>query len=288
MIIGVDIGSFATKTSKMINFESRVSSIGNLVMNDYEFNLNGEKYFIEEGTNETEYRKVLRNNYMKLLYSALVLSKCDRNIELVLGLPISQYREDKDRLIEMICRNSILRGEVNGNKEDYFIKKVDVYPEGVGAVSGGFTGIVVDIGGRTTDTCLITQHDNKRKIDIPGSEPCGTIGLYSNFIAVINSKYGLDLKLSDTERLLRNGLKIDGKPTDIIFAKQIFFNFIDDLINKLQVDYSLKTNDIMFTGGGSLLLEGIIKKRLPAATIAKNGVFANALAFERFGEEIWR
>lgn len=288
MIIGVDIGSFATKTSKMINFESKVSSIGNLVMNEYEFILNGEKYFIEEGTNETEYRKILRNNYMKLLYSALVLSKCDRNVELVLGLPISQYREDKDQLIEMICKTPILRGEVNGNKEDYFIKKVDVYPEGVGAVPSGFTGIVVDIGGRTTDTCLITQHNNKRKIDLPGSEPFGTIGLYSNFIAAINSKYGLDLKINDAERMLRNGLKLDGKPTDILFAKQIFFNFIDDLINKLQVDYSLKTNDIMFTGGGSLLLEGIIKKRLPAATIAKNGVFANALAFERFGEEIWR
>ena len=288
MIIGVDIGSFATKTSKLVNFESRVSNVGNLVTDNLELNLNGEKYYIEEGTNETEYRKVLRNNSIKLLYAALFLSKSDRNVELVLGLPISQYKEDKDSLIEMICRNSILNGEVNGEMQDYYIKKVEVYPEGIGVAPHEFEGIVVDIGGRTTDTCLITQHNYRHKIDLPGSVPFGTIGLYSNFIAAINSKYGLDLKINDTERILKSGLKINSQLTDISFAKKIFFNFIDDLINKLQVDYSLKTNEIMFTGGGSILLEGIIKKRIQNATIAKNGVFANALAFQKYGEEIWR
>lgn len=288
MKIGVDVGSFAVKTSEMISFESRVSNMSNVLTNDDEFELFGESFYIEEGMADTEYRKVLRGNYIKLLYAAMVKSNAERNVELVLGLPISQFKEDRDRLIEMVCRNSVLKGEVNEEKRDFFIKRVDVYPEGIGAVPGGFNGIVCDIGGRTTDIALLSQRNGKRKIDLPMSEPMGTIPLYSSFIQAINNKYGLDLKLGDADRLLKSGLKIDGITTDISFAKKVFFNFIEELIAKLQVDYSLRTNDICFTGGGSILLKSIINKKIANAVVTDNGVFANAIAFKKYAEEVFR
>lgn len=285
MILGVDIGSFATKTSKMIQFNSRVSSTGNILGNDYTFELNGETYFIEEGEHDTEYRKIKRTNYIKLLFAALVLSKVDQDVELVLGLPISQFNSDKENLIQMIEDHKFLRGYVNGKRHEFFIKKVLVYPEGIGAAGNNYNGIIVDIGGRTTDVCLIRKENGKRKIHKPESLPLGTIELYGNFIGAINSRYGLDLKFEDTERILREGLKINGKTVDINFAKETFYNYMDSIIQKLKVDYSLSTNDIFFTGGGSMLLETMIYKKIPHALVSKDGIFGNAKAYEKFGEE---
>lgn len=288
MIIGVDIGSFATKSSKLITFNSRISSVGNILGNEYEFELNGETYYIEEGEHDTEYRKIKRENYLKLLFAALVLSKVDQDVELVLGLPISQFNSDKDNLIQMIEGHKFLRGYANKKRYEFFIKKVLVYPEGVGAAGNNYHGIIVDIGGITTDVCLIRKENGKRKIHKPESIPIGTIELYGNFISAINARYGLDLKYEDTERILREGLKIAGKVVDINFAKKTFYDFMDSIINKLKVDYSLSTNEVFFTGGGSILLETMINKKIPHAAVSKDGIFDNAKAYERFGEESLR
>lgn len=285
MTIGVDLGSFATKTSKLIQFNSRVSSVGNILGNEYKFELNGETYYIEEGEHDTEYRKIKRDNYLKLLYAALALSKVDQNVDLVLGLPISQFNNDKENLKTMIEENRLLKGYVNGKRTEFFIKNVLIYPEGVGAAGPSYEGIIVDIGGRTTDVCLVRKVNGKKKILKPESIPTGTIELFNNFIGAINSTYSLDLKFDDTERILKNGLKIEGQLVDINFAKETFYTFMDSIIKKLKVDYSLSTNEIFFTGGGSLLLEKMIYKKIPHAVVSKDGVFANAKAYERFGEE---
>lgn len=288
MILGVDIGSFATKTSKMIQFNSRVSSVGNILGDEYEFELYGEKYYIEQGEPDTEYRKIKRNNYLKLLFSALVLSDVPGDIDLVLGLPISQYNKDKDELTEIIEDNNVLKGYVNGKKKEYFIRNVEVYPEGVGAAGTDYEGIIVDIGGMTTDICLVRKENGKRKIIKPNSLPMGTIELYENFISAINARYSLDLDSSETERILKRGLKIEGEPVDIMFAKKAFYDFMDSLINKLKVEYTLSTNDVYFTGGGSLLLKGLIYKKIPHANVAEDGVFANAKAYARYGEGVFK
>lgn len=288
MILGVDLGSFATKTSTGVQFSSRVSNVGNILGNDYIFELEGETYFIEEGQYDTEYRKIKRDNFLKLLFSALVLSKVEPDVELIVGLPISQFKTDKTALKTMIENKRLIRGCVNGTFKEYYIKKVEVYPEGVGAAGPYYEGIIVDIGGRTTDVCLVRKVDGKRKIIKPDSIPAGTIELYNSFISAINSKYGLDLKFEDTERILRQGLRIDGQSVDITFAKNTFYNFMDRLISKLRVDYSLSTDEVFFTGGGSILLDSMIRKKIKQATVSRDGVFDNARAYYKYGEEIFR
>lgn len=287
MIIGVDIGNFNTKISNGIIFESKVSKVGSLLGSKYNCVLDNQEYKLGEGNFDTEFRKINKENYFKLLFGALTLSNADSEVELILGLPISQYKSDREELIEKVKEHYHMQGNLNNRRYDFYITNVEVYPEGIASVEDTFKGIVVDIGGRTTDCTLLNIKNNKRIIEHPISIPLGTLNLYSDFINVINGQYSLDLKVDDTERLLKDGLKIKGERKDIKFAKDIFFDFVKELISKLRVEYSLDTYDISFVGGGSLLLEGIIRTLLPYADVKIDGLMSNAKGFKKYGESLW-
>lgn len=287
MIIGVDIGNFNTKSSKGVIFESRVSKVGSLLGSNYNLMLDDEEYKLGEGNFDTEFRKINKENYFKLLFGALALSNVESDVQVVLGLPISQYKADREELIQKVKEHCYLQGSLNNRQYELYITNVDVYPEGIASVEDDFKGIVVDIGGRTTDCTLLNVKNNKRIIEHPISIPSGTLNLYSDFINSINGKYSLDLNIDDTERLLKDGLKIKGERKDIKFEKAIFIDFIRQLISKLRVEYSLDTHDICFTGGGSLLLEGIIKTVLPYANVKSDGLMSNVKGFKKYGECLW-
>ncbi|GIW49221.1 MAG: hypothetical protein KatS3mg079_697 [Caloramator sp.] len=172
---------------------------------------------------------------------------------------------------------------LNGIDKKIIIEDVEVYPEGLGAIESSFDGIIIDIGGRTTD---IAEIENM-KVKNPFSLPVGTMNLYSDFIKVINDKHSLDLKINDVDRILRNGLKIYGEEKDISFALEVFREYVEKIISELQINYSIKTHDIKLTGGGAVLLAKAFLKRLPNAEIVDNPFFANAIGFKKVGESIW-
>lgn len=287
MIRVADIGNFATKDNLGNIFESRISSVGNILKNKYEMVLNDEIYYLGEGSFDTEYRKVKKESYLKLLFGLLAMGSKETEVQLVLGLPLSQYKTDKQALLELIMDNDFLCGSINGEKADYIITNVEVYPEGIAAIPIDYEGIVVDIGGRTTDCCLTYIENGRRKIENPISLPTGTIKLYSSLIDQINSKYCLDLEINNAKRIIRNGLMVDGKIQNTSFIINIFKNYLEDLIRRLNVAYSINSNNICFTGGGSLELKKPILKRIPHAIISDNAVFDNAKGFYEVGCRLW-
>lgn len=287
MIRAADIGNFATKDNKGNIFESRVSSVGNILSNKYEMVLNDELYYLGEGSFDTEYRKIRKDSYLKLLFGILAMGSKETEVKVVLGLPLSQYKTDKTHLIELIMANYFLIGSINGEDANYIITDVEVYPEGIAAIPYDYEGIVVDIGGRTTDCCLTYLDNGKRKIENPISLPTGTLKMYSKLIDNINSKYCLDLEISNAKRIIRNGLIIDGRKENTSFIINIFKDYLEDLIRRLNVAYSLTSNNICFTGGGSLELRKPILKRIPHAIISENAIFDNAKGFYEVGCRLW-
>lgn len=287
MIRGIDIGNFATKDNKGHIFESKVSSIGNIISNKYEMILNDELYYLGEGSFDTEYRKIKKDSYLKLLFGMLAIGGSESDVQLVLGLPLSQYKTDREYLKELIMSNYFLSGSINGKEVDYVITDVEVYPEGIAAIYGDYDGIVVDIGGRTTDCCLTYLENGRRKIENPISLPTGTIKLYSELINRINSKFCLDLEVSNAKRIIKNGLNIDGKKQDTTFVINIFKDYLEDLIRQLNVAYSINSNNICFTGGGSLELKKPILRRIPHAIISEEAIFDNAKGFYEVGCRLW-
>lgn len=287
MIRAVDIGNFATKDNLGNIFESKVSRGGNILSNKYEIVLNDELYYLGEGSYDTEYRKIKKDSYLKLLFGILAFGSREPEVQLVLGLPLSQYKADKQKLIEMIMSNCYMFGSINGEEANYIITDVEIYPEGIAAIPSDYEGIVVDIGGRTTDCCSTYIENGRRKIENPISLPTGTIKLYSELINRINSKFSLDLEISNAKRIIKNGLNLYGKKQDTAFIINIFKDYLEELIRQINVAYSINSNNIYFTGGGSLELRKPILKRINHAVISDNAVFDNAKGFYEVGCKLW-
>lgn len=269
MKLGIDVGNSTTCTSNGVIFNSKVSRINRELSEDEKIILEGETYYLDQGQYDSEYRKVKKPSYIKLLFGAMCKSvKSDREeIELGVGLPLNQFKEDSNALRDIIEENRILQGIYRERSREFFISNVEVYPEGVLATPVLFEGVVVDIGGRTTDVCLIQHIDGKKKIVKPNSIASGVINLQTEFINLINSRYGLNLTIGDFDRILRKGLSIYGKRQDISFAVEVFKIFLEDLLVQINQEYNLKVNEICFLGGGSILLKNPILKRLPKSIV---------------------
>lgn len=286
MILGIDVGNSFTKSSEGVSFESKTTQIKPFSNFDG-LKIGGEKIYLGTGNRDTNYRKIEKDNYINLLFGALALSTREKFNKVVVGLPISQFQEDKAELTNKIILNRKQDIEINGVSRSLIIDDVEVAPEGVVSIKNDFEGIVLDIGGRTTDTCIVTSNNGRRKIEHPLTQPTGILNLNNDFISLINSKFGLDLKEDDAERIIKKGLKIYGVQQDIRFAINVFKEYVETLINLLQVEYSLKTHDIALVGGGSATLYKPIQKRLANATLVENFFFANAKGYKNLGRGVW-
>lgn len=287
MILGIDVGNYATKTSNGIIFKSKVSNVGNILGEDFELNMDGQKIFVGTGRFETEFNKAIKQNYIQLLYTAIALASNDEYNQIVIGLPIGQYKGYKDILLNRVKENWHKELEINKIKRSVYLTDIEIMPESAIATNDDFEGIVIDLGGRSTDVCLIRIENGKRNIINPISIPLGTINLFSEVSKQVNSKYALATTLDDSEMIIKKGFKINGEVQKVDFITDIFRNYIENLINKLKVEYSLATEEVMVIGGGGELLYNAIKKRVPQAELKENSIFANAEAYEKVGEELW-
>lgn len=287
-IIGIDVGNITCETNTGVLFNSKITDVEPLSHSDMLL-IDRKTYWLGEGNYDTTYRKVDKVNYINFIYGALALSTTTESNYIVLGLPLSQYKEDKTALINLVLNNREKTININGESKSIFIEDVEVFPEGVVTLDDNYEGILIDIGGRTTDCALVINERGRRRILNPISLPVGTINLYTEFIKKLNNKFSLDLVINDAERIMNNGLILDGKKTNIDFALEIYKQFVDNLISQLQVEYSLRTNLVSLTGGGSTLIYNKLKSRLgEGVTIQNNPIFANSNAYYELGCSVWQ
>lgn len=288
-ILGIDIGNATTCVSgeeRELIIDSKVSLNKSLSKCDC-IEINGSKYYIGEGDFNTTYRKVDKKIYIPLLIAAIALVTDEVNNNIVLGLPISQYNEDKSLLINKVMANREYWVKLNDAEKHICINDIEVFPEGIFTAQDDFEGVVVDVGGRTVDCAKLENRRGKRKITNPISLPVGTINLYNDFIKELNKTFLLDLNIDDAERILKNGLYINGELKNISKPKMAIEEFANNIINKLQIEYPLSTCAIHLTGGGASIIYESIKKSLGNVTLQQNGIMANARAFKELGYTIW-
>lgn len=289
-ILGADIGHFYSKDSNLSIIESKVKRVKGFydTFNEHDIlTIDSESYYLGEGIRDTNYRKVEKRNLIILLFGLLALTTTDKFNEVVVGLPLGQYKEDKEILKQLILSNRDKWIEINGEEKHIIIDDCEVAAEGIYSVPGDYEGIIVDIGGGTTDVCLLEKINDRRKVVNPISLPIGTIKLYQDFITKIDGKYGLDLLPDDAERIIRQGLRIYGEEKEIEFALDVFKEYVELIISRIQSEYSIKTYDITLIGGGSKLLHNSLKKRIPNVRIVDNPMFSNAIGYKELGEMIW-
>lgn len=285
MILGLDLGNYSVKTSEEKSFLSSVRRDNGFSTSD-SIIINDEKFILGQGEHDNEYRKCNKKNLSTLIYSAISTSSNDTHNKIVVGLPISQFQADRQILKERILNDDRAVVDFNGKCKEVIIDDVEVYCEGLGAVNNEFDGVVVDLGGRTTDIFRVNTCNKKRIIENAFSEPVGTLNLYSDFIKLVNAKYSLNLKGNEAERILKRGLKLNGISADIRSCLNIFKDYVEMIENKLKAEYPISTLDLKLLGGGALLLGSNLKNKFAHAQIDTD-IFVNAKVFKKVGEKKW-
>ena len=276
MKLGIDIGSSDLKANTGRTIPSKIKE-GKYINKAVELVHERKTWTIGDGIRDVEINKADRGTNLLFIYAMIGLISEDVENEIAVGLPIGQYQKEKERYRNFIMENHYADIELNGIRKIINITNCKVCAEGLSAVDPSYNGILLDIGGRTTDIAIL---ENKHIVN-PISKPKGTLNLYSTITHSINSKYGLDLVEDDAERIIRTGLKIDGEPQNIDFVYNILATYTEDIINTLKLEYSLRTNDLIIIGGGGSLFYKSIKKRVKQARLIENSIFANAEGFRR-------
>lgn len=271
MHFGVDLGNYYTKVNGCINFISKVSESADILSNT-PITINNKTLYVGQGEFDTENRKAYKESYLHLLKYAIQSVSKDTHNKIVVGLPLTNYKKDKNYLINRILQSGI-------------VDDVEVQPEGVVCLPSSYEGIGIDIGGGTTDIFLLEKEGGRRKIKNPYSIPNGILNLESEFINYINSEFGLDLVPKDADRIIKNGLYIYGEKKE--FSLSIYSSFVKSIIRRVQVDYSLKTNNITLLGGGGQKLYGAFKMLLPQTELLDNSFYSNSIAFTNIARRLW-
>ena len=298
LTIGVDVGNCNLKTSeKGIIFPSKLKLAENLFDAEKELIFEDKKYILGEGEFDIELDKASKESFLPLLCGALGLSTNEKFIRLVLGLPINQFKTKKDKLLDTINNNKVLKFALNGSVREIIITDTLIYPEGIGAYYSLDLAyrntikekdiIILDIGGKTTDIALL-KGGPKRIISKFTSLDIGMINIYSDLVNEINEKYTLGLKIEDAENIIKNGLEVDNEKQDISYLKDIIKNNITEVFRELNTNYPVRTCPLLVLGGGGEAYFKAIKKRYATAQLIEDYMFANAIGFKKIGEKTWR
>ena len=289
MILGVDLGTYSVKTSSKISYLSKISEYESF--NDTnKMIINDKELYIGEGEFSTDWNKAHKENTIPLLLSAIYRSTEDRVNKVVVGLPIKQYKRNRESLKQLIKDNTY--NTVNGR--DVIINDCEILPEGAAIYYNLDKDIlksiskhqltIVCIGGRTTEVC---QYKSDEIIGCD-SIPVGMLNVYQDIVSFINKEYTKEFKLEEGQEILEEGLTLDGKVIDTSFITPILKRYFNSIYKDLQLKFNIDKGYIYLTGGGSETFEIAFKNRSQNIIKSKECIFDNALGYEKFGRSLWQ
>jgi plasmid segregation protein ParM len=210
---------------------------------------------------------------------------------LVVGLPIGQYKTQKDKFRKMIMAYN--DSEVIFQGKQMHIKTNDVYvlPQGIGAllslneINGNV--IIIDWGGLTIDIAyleIVNGYPILHKFDTWTN---GIQKIYSKLINAVNEKYNLTRDITFSENILVNGLFINGEKVALDFLTSTVREYIDPIVTELKINYPVANTSIYLTGGTSTisLVTDMFKTYFPHAKLMPNSQFANAIGYGKVAEQ---
>lgn len=293
MLIGVDLGNFGVNTSEGDFFYSKISE-GSSFTNENKIIYEGKEFQIGEGEFSTDWNKSEKESTLPFLFTALARSSNENFFQVVLGLPIQQYKANKEKLKKYIEEN---RGKTiiyKGVKREIIISDVIIAPEGAAAYYnlsleqkskiGNKPLIIIDIGGRSSDACLFENG----KITKVWTIPTGMLNVYQDIINYINTTYTEEFKLEDGEVILKEGLFLRGKQQDIEFIKPILQKHFNSIYKDIQLNFNTSKGYVLLTGGGSITFQKAFKNRLDNLLISDDPLFDNARGFKKLGVSLWQ
>jgi plasmid segregation protein ParM len=286
---GIDVGNYSLKEFPNTNIKSLITYEENILGSKICLEYENKKYYIGEGSFETELNKSNKENFLPLLLTCLAMNSNKNDVlqQVICGLPINQFKVNGEGLEDMVMSNRVREIKLNGEPRKIILTDFKIYPEAVGAYYSLDTSddvIIVDIGGRTTDIAYIVE----KKLKLSSTVAAGTINIYKDIADKLNATYSLDLDIAFAEKILNKGyFELDGSRVDLNFVTDILKRNFSKINDDLVMKFPIRSEKIIIVGGGYKLFEKAFKKRYPNCYVADNPIFANAIGFKRVGEMLW-
>ena len=308
-LIAVDSGKSTTKavmregTIQRVKFETKVEEVSNLgaelTPGSYSVEFGSKNYLVGNmlDASKMDYTLSKRSETHRIcIYLAIaqLLQKSKQNtilskISLAINIPISLYKnqQQKNAYGDFIRNNGETINIIVNNKPFLFrIEHIHLFPEGIGPIYSNLNlyrekrVLIFDVGSLNVNiqefNNLVPVYEKMLTAD------SGVNILRSKIADKLSSQYGITISDSDVEAIYRdkyliiNGEKMEGSKQ---IVDQLMANHLKEIFNFARSrKVSFANTEIIFVGGGSLLLKEHILQEYPAA-ISNDAQIANALSF---------
>ena len=311
--IAVDGGKHTTKAISRINgcmssikFRTKVQEVtnfgGDINYNNYLISDKKNTFLIGDMVSETTTNYNLSKqteSFRQCTYLAicLLLNKISLpiathiNINLAINMPLTLYKNEqhKNSLKEFISNeDKIIQITVNHKDYQFKIKNIVVLPEALGSIytrMNDFRGkrvTVIDVGSLNVS---YTNYNNLTpELDSMISSNAGTNILRSKIAETLSSKYNTHVSDADVEYLLKQDkfFYLDGTKQleSKLLIEQLIEQHTQNIFNFAKSrGFTFNNTDLIFCGGGALLLKEAILKTYPMAIIEEDPQFTNVRSF---------
>jgi plasmid segregation protein ParM len=306
MIIGGDGGKHSTKVvtkkgNKFVkqHFRTKVDEVTEshiISSKSFYVDFKDKKYLIGDEAQSIDYDTTKAKLLHKLSVFTGIANLMESNraeVELILGTPLSVFKDQnaKDAYRQYFLEDRYITLSVNGTTKRFQLNDVKLCPESIGLVyqnpsyyQSKMVG-VIDIGGLNTNGAIY-EHLKPLKETFFTINKGGNI-LESSIKRELNSKLGLNYQDYEIPYVMRDGVKVNGKPHpegDSILQSVMLSHVQTILDESKKYNWNLQGMDIVFIGGTSPNLEYPIRKLLPHSTISANPIWVNAEGFYEVGE----
>lgn len=205
-----------------------------------------------------------------------------QSITLVGGLPPEHFGTLKKSFQNYFLRGgNVLRFTFCEHTYNIKIEEVFLYPQGYAAavtkmddIKNFSRAIVIEMGGYTTE--VIQLLEGRPDSSVIKSLEYGVIHLYNQLTEIINREYDLVLLETDIDAILTGKQTVI--PEMIInrileCSRQFSKKLLSDIREK---GIDLKSSQVIFGGGGYLLLQKFLKESLPRMPLEIPSLSANA------------
>ena len=312
IIITIDTGKYSTKFISKINgvivkdiFRTKVQQIDNLgielTKNSYNVEFGGKSYLIGDMLSEDKcdynVSKTSINHQLcvylsicKILGETNAMSFGVPNVYLALNVPLNVYKNKilKEEYKQLIQKEGeVIPIKVNGRSFVFKINLVLPLPEATASIYSNISyfrdkkATIIDCGSLNTSYCTFNSLVPLLESMVIANS--GINVLRSKIAEKLTTFCGTFISNDDTEEILKSGyLYVDGAKVED--SKSIVEGLINEHVFEIfnyakSRSVSFNNTTLIFTGGGSILLQKYILEIYPNAIFEKDPQFANALSY---------
>ncbi|MDF2588197.1 MAG: ParM/StbA family protein [Anaerocolumna sp.] len=285
-IKGLDHGYLYTKDDEKRIFRSAYTKSGVAMGSSAFITIDGMDYSVGAGDRNIQFDKSDSEMNKVTTLTNLALTGSD-DYYLVVGLPIGQYKTQKDKFKKMILAYNESEVIFKGQEFKFQINDVLVMPQGIGAllslpdISGNV--IIFDFGGLTIDLAYLEILYGNPILHKYDTWTQGVQKIYSKIINQVNEKYNLTLDIQYAENILVNGLAINGEKVSTDFLLTTLKQYLEPILKEFQLNYPALTTQIYLCGGSAIVFYDLFKLYYPSVKLMPNAQFANAIGYGKIG-----